>query len=797
MEPAVTWLRTDSLNEIPIGVVRLSTDELVRYANRAARDMSDGKLRAGASIFELPMDFDSKQRLAEQLSRRFSEGAASSYDVNLVDGARVITDVLNITAVPEYDANNQLIGSIGFIRSRRLETAALSMHEIIGEAFDWQSLLRGVSELLHKYIRFDSMLVTVVSQNRKHLRTMIETDPEVSRHHAASFRSGEQFKWWPMPEFVKLMLRDIRPESTSVREMLDDPLFAELGSTDEAMQSWLKQGYTHLLRYPVYAGASPVAVVTLQRRPDEPFSHSEVSLFQQLPIQEAVKIATVLDQKAEADFSLDLLKDLGEVAENIAELQSRLVARLAAYYRWEHVALFSVDRDKRVFRLATQHSIGPRGLRSDYQQPFHEGVLGEVLATGAAVVVQDISERKRSSTYVEGLKDSQSDMCLPVPGSRLRWILNVESTQRDAFADEEQQSVELLLEMVGFMLDRAATLELKSAIFDSVADAVVLTTRDGAIQELNPAARRMLSIKHGDLRERNLKSYLQPGPAHSGLPVESEGFSNTLIESKHVGSTPVTLVAEDGRQTPALASGALLPNDLGGKVFVFSDLTYATRLHELENLKSVFGIVAGETRVPVALANAFISDLQKAIHSLPGGACLQLGELASKALAQLRKADLPMERLVRLAARRPDQHGLLTVLNVREVVEQLVGELPRHEADAVGITPAPGDVFVKAGVSEFGFCFQSIVAYLLRRKAQNEQLQVTIGADSNRTVVAIQLKESADGTTRIPSMIQELTDLKQFAFPQDFIKDMMQQMGCGYAPPSLGDPRFIMDLPSV
>jgi PAS domain S-box-containing protein len=797
MEQTVTRLRTDSLDDIPIGIIRLCTDQRVCYANRAAREMTDGKVKTDASIFELPVDSASRQKLAEQLALRFNEGASSSYDVNLIDATQAITDVLNITAVPEYDDNNQLIGSIGFIRSRRLETAALSMHKVIGEAHHWHSLLEGVGAQLHKYIKFDTMLVTVVSRNRKHLRSLIETDPQASRQGESDFRSGKQFKWWPMPEFVKLMLQDIRPEFISVREMLADPLFVELAERDPAMQSWLKEKYLYLLRYPVYEGTTPIAVVSLQRREDEPFSSAEVSLFQQLPIQEAVKIALILDQKSEADFSLDLLKDLGEVAEHIGELQSRLVTRLAAYYGWEHVSLFSVDRDKKVFRLAAQHSVGARCLKHDYHQSFNEGVLGEVLSKGAAVVVQDVSERKKLSTYVEGLKDSKSDMCLPVPGGRLRWILNVESTKRDAFADEEQQSVELLLKMVGFMLDRAATMELKSAIFASVADAVVLTTRDGAIHELNPAARRMLGVKHGDLRERNLKDYLHPGPAHSGLPVEMQGFSTTLVESKHVGSTPVTLVGEDGRETPALASGALLPTDLGGKVFVFSDLTYATRLHELENLKSVFGLVAGETRVPVALASAFVSDLAKAAQALDPDGRLHLSELANKALAQLRKADLPMERLVRLAAQRPDQQTRLAVLNVRETVEQLLAELPRHEADAIGIEPSPGDAFVKTGVSEFGFCFQSIVAYLLRRKSQNEQLQVTIDSEKDRTVVAIQLKETLGGATRVTSMIQELTDLKQFAFPQDFIKEMMQRMGCGYSPPSLGDPRFVMDLPSV
>jgi PAS domain S-box-containing protein len=790
----VTWLRTATLDEIPIGIVRLSTVERITYVNRAAREASDNALQIGAHIAELRVDPESREKLEAQIADRFSKESGSSYDISLIGQSDKISNVLNVAAVPEYDAHGQLIGSVAFLRSRKFELAVLGMHEIIAGNSEWRPLLEGVGRQLHKYIEFDSMLVTIVSENRKHLRRLLETDQAPVEAAMSS-----PFKWWPMPEWVKAMLNEIQLSVMSVDEMFAKSPYKELAAADPATQSWLTQGYRHLLRYPVQQNGVLLAIVSLQKRTDVPFSAAEVELIRHLPIQEAVKIAIALDKKAEADFALDVLRELGTVANDTEELQSQLVTRLAKYYGWEHVALFSVDRDKKVFRLAMQHCMGMRSLKTNYEQPFTEGVLGEVLRTGKAVVIDDLGKRARAHTHVEGLKGSRSDMCLPVPGDRLRWILNIESTQKDAFADEEQQSVELLLSMVGFILDRAASRDLKSAIFDSVADAVVLTSRDGVIQEMNPAAVQMFGLRPGDLRERNLAQFLKPGPAGSGLPVPAEGFGETLVGAKKLGSTPVTVRAENGLERPALASGATLPMELGGKVFVLSDLTFATRLERLENLKAIFAAVAGETRVPLSLAGTFVSDMVKTLRTanrdLPS--LQDLAEVAGKALAQLRKADLPLERLVRLSTRPPEQPVPLSVLNVRETVNQLLAELPRHEANAVGVSQLPRDAFVKIGVSEFGFCFQSILAFLLRRKSQNEHLQIDIEPHSGRTLVSIQLARDDGNMLESTTIPDDVRDLKQFSFPQDFIAELMDRMGCEYRPPRADDPRFVMALPSA
>lgn len=777
----VTHLRTSALDDIPLGVVRLSTDERITYLNRAAREICNNELGLGDRLADLSMDAVSRDLVRSEIGVRFTKQRGSSYSIRLLRKTSNTSSIIDVSAVPEYAEDGKLIGSIAFLRDLSHEAAMLEMHKVIANATTWQHLLRGVAAALHKNIAFASMSVTVISKSRNHLRSLIETDSE--------HRQSQPMKWWPMPEMVRAMLERIVSESISVDTLFSATPLKELAESDAATQEWIQRGFKHLLRYPVYHLGELVAIVSLQKTEDTPFGRMEEQLLRQLPIEEAVNIALTLDKKAEADFYLDVIRELGSVADNANELQRRLVNRLSKYFSWEHVSLFSADYDKQVFRLMCQNSTGTARIDDGYEQPFNCGLFGQVLRTEAAVVVTDVTALGPGSAYIEGMHTTRSEMCLPIPGSRLRWILNVESTQKDAFADEEQQSVELLLSVVGFILDRAAIIELKAALFDSVADGVVLTSREGLIEEINPAGARMFGRSPSDMLHRSLALFLRPPEEAANSDAEGKSFGESLVAANMLPSTEVGVLSAGGQLIPALASGAPLPNNLGGKVFVLSDLTFPTRLRQLENLKQIFSTVAGETRVPLALACTFLGDVANGVADV--------NELASKALAQLRKADLPLERLVRLSAQPQDQPLPVSVMDVGDTVSRLVSELPRHQANAISIMHATEETLAKVGFPEFAFCFQSILAFLLRRKAQIDRLQIKIENTEKRTVVAIQLEGTLAHAADTQSITYEDSALKEFSFPQDAIANLIGRMGGEFHAPQAGDPRFILTLPSA
>jgi len=763
-EQMLVHLAGRSLDEIPLGIIRLSMAKRFVYVNRAAREAVGPRLVPGASVADVFMDEENRRQLEAVLEERFAKERGSEYVLTIDRPDRGTRVRLKISAVPAYNAAGELDGSIGFLTNTSLDAAAMGIHEWIQRARDTQELLEKVARQVREVIAFDSLAVTIVSENRKHLRQFFEWPP--------ALEAAAPQKWWPMPPFVLRLVGELEASAVSVDELFSQPEFKTLKETDPATQMWLARGFKHLLRRPVYRENRPVAFAMLYRIEDRPFTDEEVATLTRLPIVEAVNMALVHDRKAELQFSLDLVKALAEVEDSIPELAERLVTRLQRHYGWEHVSLFRVDEDRR--KLTMFHQAGAAYLPTGYEQGFGRGLLGHVKETGEPVNVGNVTESPWRDIYIVGMKGTQSEMCLPIPGSKLRWILNVESSLENAFADEEQHFVELLLKQAGLILDRAASIELKAAILHWIADGVIQTTKDGAIQELNPAAEGLLGAAPEDIRGRNMARFID---ASDGATAGDERAAAELVAAPRLEPTAVTLVRSDGTRVPVLISGASLPEELGGKVYVLTDLTLQRRVERMDLLKHVFQQVASETRVPLALAATFLSDAARQ------GA--DVHELVDKAQKQIRKADLPLERVLRLAAASEDEPLPLSVVDLRDLVDSLRSQLPKSQAKAVRLSASEGAVLAKGAAHELSFCLQNALAFLLRQKAQSDIVDIKVGSTQDIATVSLGLVAAGGGGPSSSPLEGEPSEqVREFGLAEPVIEGLMERMGGRYRPVS-------------
>lgn len=758
VEQVVVRLNSQSLDDIPLGIIRISKERRFVYANRAAREAVGPQLVPGASVSDVFLDEDSRRQLDSALAQRFSAERGSDYPLTIVRPDTQTKVHAQVWAVPEYDPEGRLSGSIGFLANLSLDTARRGIHEAIEKSKSWRQLLETVAGQLRHLIAFDAFAVTIVSENRRHLRQFFEA-PEAPQ-------TVSPLKWWPMPPFVLKLLAELAPSAASVEELFSQPEFVDLREKDPATRAWLERGFKHILRCPVYRENRLVAIAMLYRREDRPFSPSEIDSFTHLPIVEAINMALALDRKAELRFSLDLIRGLGEVADSIPEVAERLVRRLREHYEWEHVSLFHVDEDRRKLDMIYQSCSGTACLREGYEQEFGEGLLGHVLVTGKAVNAGDIARAPWRDIYIVGMPDTRSELCMPIPGSKLRWILNVESSRTDAFADEEQRSVELLLKQAGLILDRAASIELKTAILHWIADGVIQTNKDGVIQDMNPAAERLFGRTLDDLKGSNLARFIDTGDkAHEGETDPAVSF----VAMPKVEPTDLTIVTPDQARVPVLLSGASLPAELGGKVYVATDLTLQRRVERMDLLKQVFRQVASETRMPLALASAFLADATREGTNV--------SDLVDKARKQIRRADLPLERVVRLASAAEDEPLPLTVLDLRDLAHSLVEQLPKAHASSVRISASEGAVLARGAVHELSFCLQSVLAFLLRQKAQSDFVDIKVGRSFGIAVASLGL---VSGDTRAPSGTvvegQQGQHLREFGLAEPVIEDLMKRM---------------------
>lgn len=762
-----------------LGVIRLFPDRRVRFMNRAMREMIGGSIDIGSDLFDLALDPQSRLDLRAALEARFEDQRSSSYRARIeraMDGTRVR---MRICATPEYDEQGHLSGSIGFVFDESIEVATSNIHQAIQQAPDSRRLFESLSRELRDVVSFDSMLITGISQSGKHLQRLFE--------EPAPPEDALPTKWWPMPPFVSAMTANFEAGPLDLEEMFKRADFAEYARSDPAVEQFRKRGFRYSLRIGVYRETQLVATVSLLRRRPIPFSAEEHWRCVRLPIAQAVSSALTLDQNRQLQFGLALIDDIGEVSESILDVAKCLVERLAAHYRWEHVSLFQVNEDRRKLRMVCQSGAPGHRLPNEYEQGLASGLLGRAYATRAAVRVGDVRKLRPDYDYLPSIAGTLSEMVLPVPGSSLRWLLNIDSSTRDAFADEEQASVELLLRVAGFILDRTEMLELKSAIFKSVADAVIQTNAMGVIQDANPAASRLLGRPLDQITHRTLTLFLRADAAGMAAADEDQDIDSAwsvaatavpqrdiaalFVQEANWPSTTMNLVHESGELVPVLMSAATLPAPFGGKVFVAGDLTQQKQVANMGALKQVFRQVASEIRVPLALAASFLgqADSENA----------DALDLVQKSLRQIHKADLPLERVIRIAAATDTTPLPCSVFDLREAVAELVEDLPANDARSLRVSSREDFVLARAARHELMFCLQSVVAYLLQTKSQDEQILLRVARSGAKAMLGMSLTGSEDAAPTPPSAADEAA--RSIALAEPVLEALMQRMGGQYA----------------
>jgi len=343
--------------------------------------------------------------------------------------------------------------------------------------------------------------------------------------------------------------------------------------------------------------------------------------------------------------------------------------------------------------------------------------------------------------------------------------------------------VEVLVKVAGFILDRAATLELKDAILESVADAVIQTNSQGFIQEVNPAGERLLGGLNAELRNVNLSQFILDDPdldmAEEGQEAAQPRLSTgAMLVGGRWPFTELEILGRGNRRSKVLMSSALLPPDIGGKVFVASDIGPHERVERLELLKQVLHQLAGEIRVPLALAATFLADASKENASVP--------ELVDKALKQIRKADLPLERVLRLEAAADDEQLPTMPIDLRLSVMGAISELPTSAAQQINVLAQNSDLTAYAAKQELGFCVQSLLSYLIRARTETETVEVKIGQVHSQPFITMGLSGAArDGAAR-----EEDGASQDLSLAEPVLHGLMRRMGGKYAASRQGSPKF-------
>ena len=772
----VTESAVDDENFV-LGIVRLTPERKVTFINRAARAMVGDEIRIGMNFADLPLDPQSQNNFRQAMDDRFEKQRGTSYRIRLVrrdSGTRV---QILVSAVPEYDTAGQLVGSIGLFTDESLDAATAAMHQAIAGAKDCRELLAGIRAVLRDVVRFDSITVGELSKNRRHLRQVFE-DPPPAQQVSPTM-------WWPMPEFIKTLIDDFQPGPMNLDEWFRSAKFQAYAEADPAVRQFEQRGFRHSLRLGVYQRNALVATLSLMRKDNTPFTCEEYERCTRLPIAEAVRAAMAFDENRELNFGIDFVRSIGKASHDSLAIAQTLVDQLVQHYQWSYVALFRVSPEENRIDLICQGGTGSSRLPTGYSQACTVGLIGKAHLEGKPLNAGDVRSAQWARSYHAIIEGTLSELVLPVPGTNGQWLLNIESSLRDAFEDDEQQSIETHLQVVGFILERISALELKTAVLDSIADAVIQTNELGVIVQVNPAAEFLFGRQRSELLHRSLALFVDTGPdslsEESETEVNAWKFSNTTVAPESPCTVllkvldspeplPVKLKRPDDVLIPVLMSAARLEGRLQGHVFVASDLTVQNRIERMEVLNKVFRQIVSEIRIPISLASAFLEEALEEPASEPRSAI-------DKSLKQIRKADLPLERVLRTANQSNNEPLPRQVFDLKQMIDELMAELPGGDTKSIVLHAQGQRALVRAPRHELLFCIRSLLAYLIRRRAQVERVDLGWRRRRDSALVSITLPHRRAASSPPPSAASAEVDL---ALSEPVIEDLMNRMGGSY-----------------
>jgi PAS domain S-box-containing protein len=418
-------------------------------------------------------------------------------------------------------------------------------------------------------------------------------------------------------------------------------------------------------------------------------------------------------------MALDLVHDLADASGDIGRAAEVLVERLARHFGWEHVSIFQLDEDSGGFRILRQaRGANTLQLPDNFWQRADRGLVGLAFRQGRTINASDVRRGKYARRFADKVPGTRSELCMRVPGAHSRWVLNIESSQENAFAEEEKETVELIVREAGLILERAALLEIRKAVLNSINDAVITTDRRGTIRDANPAAGRLIGCPRKALRDTKLSDV-----------IDDPDTARAMREPEGLCRRETVLVRRDGQRVPVLISAELMPANLGGKVFVLSDLTYQKELQRVGLIREVFRQAALETKVPLSLAASYLAQLKEEGTANP--------RLLDKILKQLRKVDLPLERLLRLAAEDSAPDRAPARADVRQVVGGVLRELADADCSEVEIAGIPRNTAVAVSRDTLAFCVESMLAFALRTRPLDRRVRVAVQADDGVARVSV------------------------------------------------------------
>lgn len=218
----------------------------------------------------------------------------------------------------------------------------------------------------------------------------------------------------------------------------------------------------------------------------------------------------------------------------------------------------------------------------DRLRPYLEDELGE---KGLSV---DAIEEIFSKIDAQSEKKKQRVTVSADELEELRRKAELYDANMDGVLDKKIQNIELENKIIRNQKERM------DSVIRNLAEGLVIVDENGKVVLMNPAAEKMLDIRHGDKVGKDLGEDLSEGAIVSMA-------SGNLRDNENISSQQIQLIGRDEETRKVLqSSSAIIENEDGQTVGMVSVLSDITRQKQLDDLKTKFvSNVSHELRTPL------------------------------------------------------------------------------------------------------------------------------------------------------------------------------------------------------
>lgn len=720
----------------PYAVFRLDLQGAIRFANReATRTLglpAEQACGTPLAAYFRSTDGPLVQRAIERCTQ--SRGADAMVSVTVaMPGDRDRQYELLMT--PDPAPNGALLGVLAVIQSRLLESARDEIRRI---ALDpaiagWRTKLDRILEQIRPLVPFEHAVFGIYGNDVSLFRAV------------AVLPEGEKLwpaRWMDLPPTIRDFLDSgrtwVEEIDAFVRERMPGP-------GNEVVRCYQHMGIQASVTLPVTRPQGYSCALSLCSREPGVYGQRHLDTLRSLDLEPILMRFEKERDDERAAFAASL-QQIVSTATSLRQAADDIIVRLARHFSWDHVALFRVNRRDQRIEVVAQHSLAHAyAIPDDYRQPIGRGMLGATLAQDRLLAVDDIGNPAYAQhDYAGPSRRLRSAMTVPIHlNGRIRWLMDVESSVSHAFKGPDTQDLLQIITYLEEGLDQHLLRQTKQSLMAETEQAVVFVGPEGTIIEMNRVAADMLGAEPGRCLEGETPVSI------TAFALEGDTAAQALLGSGSPARRErIELRGVGGKPRSVLATRTDLDPSLDMSIWFFTDIADMQWTRDMRFLRETVAEVADQTRTSLALACSLTSQTallheEAAQGEPPQIVAAKAQQLSERIVAEIGKADITFERLASASEDRRQTPAAHAPIALRELLARLIAALPARDQGRIRPLGDANPV-VQGDAGALAPAFRSILAYLLRCRSDDAQVEIEVNHAGNGCSVRLGL--SSDQT---------------------------------------------------